>query len=108
MLNICICIYRRLFRWTSLCFKFKTRKQEVPINQIPWLSIGTSQNTHTELINKNLKFGIIDKLFLQKTTGDYSVDWMYLDSATLEEKEFPSSGILIENGESLFVSHPKQ
>ena len=104
MLNICICIYRRLFRWTSLCFKYKVKKQEVPINQIPWLSIGTSLNTHTELVNKNLKFGLIDTLFLQKISGDYSTDWVYLDSATLEEKKFPSSGILIQHGENLFIS----
>jgi hypothetical protein len=104
MLSICICIYRRLFRWSSLCFKYKVKKQEVPINQIPWLSIGTSTNTHTELVNKNLRYGVIDKHFLQKISGDYSTDWVYLDSRTLEEKEFPSSGILIQHGENLFIS----
>ena len=104
-MDMFVCLYRCCFHCGRFFSKNKHVKQEVPVTKIPWLSIGTTHQSHTELINKNLKFGVIDKLFLEKVTGDYSGSWSYLDSTTLEEKEFPSSGILIENGEDFVVSN---
>jgi hypothetical protein len=59
--------------------------------------VGANEEVVTEIVNKQLKFGKVDKKFLEKITGLKNVTWKYIDSKTLEEVEFPPEGIVIKD-----------
>jgi hypothetical protein len=86
------------------------RYQNVHINNLPWFWIGgcvdDNQIGITDLVNKSIKNGsIVTPKFLSELSGyNEPVKWKYIDAVTLEEKEFPPSGIVIKNG-SQTVSH---
>jgi hypothetical protein len=76
---------------------------------IPWLWIGaylddgiTSITLTNEVNNEIAEYGhqpsvCVDKDFLATATGYSSITkWVYIDSETLEEIEFPSEGITIK------------
>jgi len=68
----------------------------------PWLWIGAYNDSGvlsvTEIINYAVCPGcIVDTYFLESTTGLKNVTWKYIDMATLEEKDFPSEGIVIQD-----------
>jgi len=76
----------------------------VPSHKLPWLWIGAKYDeddrtmTATHLVNESVTWGdCVDSQFLDYCTSMGPDRWVYLDTKTLEEKEFPSEGLLIED-----------
>lgn len=93
----CIRFYNRLF------YK-KLPTQTISASELPWLWVGAELindkiETITELVNSNLDYGdTITPLFLQELTQLKNVKrWLYLDSTTLNEEEFPTEGLVIKD-----------
>lgn len=93
----CVRLYNRLF------YK-KLPKQKISTSDLPWLWIGVELTndkieTITELVNSNVDYGdIITTMFLQELTQLQNVKrWLYLDSTTLNEEEFPTEGLVIKD-----------
>lgn len=52
----------------------------------------------TELVNATVTWGdVVNKEWLDHILNTKPVMWKYLDTLTLEEKEIPSDGFVIEN-----------
>jgi hypothetical protein len=90
------------FGWLieKLC-PYQTYSPEIHTNKLPWLWIGAEYNdakyTVTEIVNQTIKHSTkITPQLLTDITGYHPFAWKYIDSETLEEKEFPPEGILIE------------
>jgi hypothetical protein len=72
------------------------------MKSLPWLWIGavypleTVDATNT-IIDKILPGMRITPEYLSEVSGFYPNSWKYLDAETLEEKEFPSDGFVIED-----------
>jgi hypothetical protein len=70
---------------------------------LPWFWIGATINNEavdvTELVNQSAKkYVTITPEVISEIAGyEESIEWKYIDALTLEEKEFPSRGIVIEN-----------
>jgi hypothetical protein len=100
-----ICVARCFMRLYIRVFGHtKTRSFQVASKHIPWLWIGAELPnkqiiTLTDEINHAIDYGdCVDEAFLQSCTKVYLVDrWLYLDSATLVEKEIPPEGLLIQD-----------
>ena len=99
------CFYRvmRVAHWiiSSFCPESK-RYREVPANKLPWFWVGTTlyneEITVTDLVNRAVKYNDrITPQLLREITGYNTADWKYIDAVTLQEKEFPPSGIVIED-----------
>jgi hypothetical protein len=60
-------------------------------------------NSVTETVNNNIVYGSrVDSIFLRKITGLQNVvSWHYVDAITVEDKEIPYEGIIIEDDNSL-------
>lgn len=103
-MNVLVCVYRQVFRCKRrLCpTERKPLKIQIPVTSIPWLWVGanysnTRTETVTEIINQHVKEGmIVTPEFLSEITGYFPNTWKYVDSKTLEEREFPSNGIVIQ------------
>ena len=96
-------IYCQLF-WCKrrLCPETRKEKTEINICNVPWFWIGAQLEDRTEhvtyMVNKNVIPGLrVTPSFLTSVTGYTPLAWKYMDALTLEEKEFPPEGILIEN-----------
>ena len=89
-----------------MCFK-KPRAitSVVPQSSLPWVWIGTSNETFTEVVNQKLTYGHVDHKFLETVTGVKASNWSYIDSKTFEYRDFPLSGIVID--EPSPISNPK-
>ena len=98
-------IWRQVFWCRRKCSReiFTKKKPKVPHYKLPWLWIGAVVDgktiTATDVINYCVEPGYrVDTNFLAIMSGIRTADrWVYLDSKTLEERIFPSSGIVIEN-----------
>jgi hypothetical protein len=103
-MNVLICVYRVLFRCKRrLCpVKGKALKIQIPVTSIPWLWVGAdSSNPNiepvTDIINQHVRNGMtVTPELLSDITGYWPTSWKYVDSKTLEEREFPSRGIVIQ------------
>ena len=52
----------------------------------------------TNIVNDSLEYGaVVTPKWLEDLTGATNVTWKYLDSKTLEEREFPSDGFVIDD-----------
>ena len=86
-----------------LCPSNPVVRSQIHINKLPWFWIGAELSTGTkpvtEIVNNYVRYGItINPEFLQEVTGyTNAISWKYIDVETLEEKEFPSHGFVIEN-----------
>ena len=96
--------YREIYKCKRLVFKNKPPPRiEIPVNKLPWFWIGAKLPTRTEsvtdMVNQYVRYGNrITPDFLTEITGYTDViAWKYIDVETLEEKDFPSQGFLIEN-----------
>jgi hypothetical protein len=76
----------------------------ISISNLPWLWIGTETTdgikyTVTDEINSAIDYGdTVNAEFLSNATGLIDViGWKYLDPTELIEKDFPSTGFLIED-----------
>jgi len=104
--------YRQVFacrRWT-MDFLFAPEKPEhpepaVPVSSLPWLWVGAVHPNgtivdHTTCVNNLVEMdSVITPEWLDAATLSVDDDlcWKYLDAKTLEEKIFPSGGIVIAN-----------
>jgi hypothetical protein len=86
-----------------LCPHTKRHIPDVPANKLPWFWVGAtildSTICVTDVINNHVKYGTIvtSKLLSEITHIDDSAVWKYIDAKTLEEKDFPPDGIVIED-----------
>lgn len=75
----------------------------VHADSLPWFWIGMvypdkTSITVTDIINCKIRYGMrVTPEYLTKATGYTKGVWMYIDSKTLEEREFPSEGFVIED-----------
>lgn len=106
----CIWIYRELY-WCkrSLIKKFcpveepQEDSYKVHADSLPWLWIGFAHSdgnsaTMTKIVNNSLNYGLrVTPEYLDALTGLKDVQWKYIDTKTLEEKDFPSEGFVIED-----------
>lgn len=78
------------------------QKITVHSDSLPWFWIGLYRHdgtiiTYTETINSCIEYGIcVTPAFLSAVTAEYDGVWRYVDSKTLEEKDFTSEGLIIE------------
>ena len=94
-------IYRQLENF--FCPRIKRDQNTVISSKLPWVWIGVhfadgNVGDMTYEINSAIKYDIkiINTEFLRSVVPVHSsLTWKYIDSQTLEEKDFPSSGILI-------------
>ena len=103
-MNVLLCIYRQIFACKRRLCPTPQRpklKIDVPVTHIPWLWVGAKYEDRTEtvtdLVNQCISMGLrITPEMLQDITGEFPEVWKYVDAKTLEERIFPSSGIVIE------------
>ena len=97
-------IYRQLFCCKRRLVPHAKRVMPVvPASKLPWFWVGATRSDKTicvtEIVNKHVRYGIpiTSKLLSELTHVDDDSIWRYVDSKTLEEKEFPREGIVIED-----------
>ena len=103
-------IWRQVFWCRRIFLRSIQNKPKIVHYKLPWLWIGVvvdgKVTTVTEVINYSIDFGeLVTDHSLAKITGIQNADrWLYLDSKTLEERVFPSSGFVIEDDSGVFES----
>jgi len=97
-------IYSQFFHCKRrLCPHTKREMPAIPASKLPWFWIGTTfldeTISITDIVNKHVKYGIpiTSKLLSEITDIGENAIWTYIDAKTLEEKEFPPEGIVIED-----------
>lgn len=106
--NVVYWTYRAFF-WCSRFFKSdienRVKYHSVHPSKTPWLWVGVELTngkiiTVTDTINKYIEYGDrIDSQYLEIATNIHSdiQRWLYLDSKTLVEQEFPPEGLVIND-----------
>lgn len=102
--------YNQVF---SCCFRIKNflfrpddpKPEIVHVSQLPWLWIGgvTGEDTvdYTAKINDTITYGmVVTTEWLEEVTDAAPTTWKYLDPKSLEEKDFPPDGFVINDTES--------
>lgn len=94
-------VFKFVFWFVDKLCPLRTTKPEVPSNKLPWLWIGAeytdTKYTVTDIVNQTIQYSTnVTPQLLTDITGYHPLVWKYVDSETLEEKEFPPKGILIE------------
>jgi hypothetical protein len=108
-MGVFLWIYRQLY-WCkrSITKKLCPDRDEyikvtVHSDSLPWFWIGMncpngSVITVTEIVNKSIHYGRrVTPEFISDVTGIERGVWKYMDIKTLEEKDFPSEGFIIED-----------
>lgn len=107
------CCYRVIY-WTYkvvfCCSRLFATQQKKRYNTVhpsktPWLWIGAELTngkivTVTDTITQHIEYDdVVDIAYLESVTRitEGVSRWLYLDSKTLNEQEFPPEGILIKN-----------
>ena len=97
-------IYSQLFYCKRrICPHTKREMPIVPASKLPWFWVGAKRYDKTicvtDIVNKYVRYGvpITSKLLSELTHIDDDSIWKYVDSKTLEEKEFPPEGIVIDD-----------
>ena len=89
----------------DICCPRKKRDEDVIVSsRLPWLWVGVhfadgNIGDMTYEINNAIKYDVkvVDLDFLRSVVPVHpSLTWRYIDSETLEEKDFPSEGFLID------------
>lgn len=83
----------------------EVRYSSIPSSKTPWLWIGAEMNngsivTVTDKVNKHIQYDdVITPEYLGSVTNipNGVSRWLYLDSKTLNEQEFPPEGLVIKN-----------
>jgi len=78
----------------------------VPVSKLPWMWIGAMYSESercvdcTYMVDPMVTYGMtVTPEWLENITGYTPLTWKYLDAKSLEEKEFPSSGLVIDDTE---------
>jgi hypothetical protein len=74
-------------------------------SKTPWLWVGAEMKdgkivTVTDIVNKYIEYDdVVDIPYLEVATGikEDVLRWLYLDSKTLNEQEFPPEGLVIKD-----------
>lgn len=102
------CSYRVAF-WITRLFKSnaepRIKYHSVHPSKMPWLWIGAEMAdgriiTVTDTVNQHMEYhDVVNSTYLETVTGvDTNVSrWLYLDSQTLVEQEFPPTGLVIKD-----------
>ena len=100
-------LYRQVFwccrRVDNFLFSPVKKETNVSASSVPWLWVGATFEDgnvvdYTCNINDTLEYGVtVTTEWLEIITGAKNVTWKYLDPKTLEEKEFPSEGFVIDD-----------
>ena len=104
-------LYRNIFHCCRRIDNFlfspeKVVDNFVPVSTLPWLWVGCKHENgtvfdHTKQVNDNVEFGLhVTPEWLDTVFNTKDVTWRYLDPKTLEEKDFPSEGFVIDDSES--------
>jgi len=98
-------LYRQVFdccrRVDRFLFSQKAKVESVPVSELPWMWVGAMYSDcnvvdYTAIVNEYVQYGVnIDIEWLEDITQTNDVSWLYLDSKSLEQKEFPSDGFVI-------------
>ena len=103
-MSLLIWVYRQLFFCKRrLCPHTRQLTPEVPSSKLPWFWIGAKlfddTISVTDIVNKHVRYDVpVTVKLLSELSHIYEgVIWKYVDAKTLEEKEFPPEGIVIEN-----------
>lgn len=87
-----------------MCPRVKKTVPTVAPSKLPWFWVGVKSLDKTvcvtDVINSHIRYGtLVTKELLSEVTqiDNKNVVWKYIDAKTLEEKEFPSQGIVIED-----------
>lgn len=104
MLSCCINCFFRLIRLYNRFNYTQIPKQKISSSRLPWLWVGVELSngkieTITDTINSSVDIGdVITPTFLEKITNIQDAKrWIYLDSTTLNEEEFPAEGLVIKD-----------
>lgn len=99
-------IYKNLFwckrSFVKLFYEDEIVLPEIHTDDVPWLWLGVRYSdseiiSATELLDNKLHHGLrVTPEWLTKTTHIDGGQWRYIDPKTLEEKDFPSEGFIIE------------
>jgi hypothetical protein len=103
-------LYRQIFHCCRRIDSFlfappKAEEATVPVSTLPWLWIGARYPDgvtveYTNEVNDNVEFGLcVTPDWLDRVFNEHDVTWRYLDPKTLEEKDFPSEGLVIDDPE---------
>lgn len=100
-------LYRQIFeccrRVDNFLFSPPKKSRHIHASDLPWLWVGAVHGENdvedvTELVNSIVTWGdVVNKEWLDSILNTKPVLWRYLDTLTLEEKEIPSEGFVIEN-----------
>jgi hypothetical protein len=100
-------VYHQVFgccrRVENILFSPVKKDDAVPVSSLPWLWIGAvyvdgNVVDHTHEVNSTVEYGmLVSPVWMEVVTGAKNVEWKYLDSQTLEEKDFPSDGFVIDD-----------
>lgn len=100
-------VYRQIFiccrRVENTLFSPVKKQETVHTSLLPWMWVGAVYADgnivdHTHQVNSAVEYGmVVSPNWLDIVTGAREVDWKYLDSKTLEEKDFPSEGFVIDD-----------
>ena len=91
----------KIFHWTvQLLCPSQRHISEVRVNKLPWFWVGCEMDNEiidiTEKLNISIKYSnVITPEFLSELSGYKACRWKYIDAITLEQKDFPLSGIVI-------------
>jgi hypothetical protein len=103
----CLWAYRKLYWCKRQIVKQFCQEQQyqhpiIRLDDLPWFWIGIvypdTSITVTTVVNQALEYGVrVTPEFLTDITGFHGGVWRYMDAKTLEEKDFPSAGFIIED-----------
>lgn len=83
------------------CFKrkyTKVKEDTIPSHKLPWVWVGMDNNSVTDVLNYGVTYNqTIDINYLEEFTQLSGGKWTYIDPLTLEQKDFPRSGFVIED-----------
>lgn len=112
-MNCCYSVVYWTYRAFFCCSRLFARPAVVPLKKYnsihpsnaPWLWIGAEMTngkiiTVTDEINKHIEYDdIINSVYLEEAANlkQGVTRWLYLDSKTLNEQEFPPEGLVITN-----------
>lgn len=98
-------VYRQAY-WCGRRFcprETPPRQPFINPSSLPWLWIGIKYSdenvvTVTNIVNSHLHAGMrVTTRNLSRMTGFGGGTWRYIDTETLEERDFPSEGFIIED-----------
>jgi len=93
----------KTFHWIVEIFcPTQRRVYKVSVHKLPWFWVGTEIDSKTiditEKINSSVIYSrVVTPEFLSEISGYKACKWKYIDAITLEQKDFPLSGIVIND-----------